>query len=367
MKTRIGILGCGKISRTYLPNLLAYPDLEVVAVADAHEPASRALAAEIPGLAVKTPDALLADPSIELVLNLTIPAAHDIVTRSILAAGKHVYTEKPLATTFEAARGLAEAARAAGREIACAPDTLLGGGYQTCRKALDEGWIGSPTSATACMMAPGPEDWHPNPVFYYQPGGGPLWDMGPYYLSALVFLMGPVVKVASLGGRGRSERLIQSQPLSGTRIAVEVDTHSASLLEFASGAVATLTTTFDASGGSALPNFEVYGTEGTLRAPDPNFFGGEVLLRRRGQSEWGTLPAVNPLAANDRGAGVVQMAQALRAGRKPLASLELALHVTEILQALTESAASKTFRALTTSCPRPGALPLGWNPAHPSV
>jgi predicted dehydrogenase len=271
-----------------------------------------------------------------------------------------------LATSFASAQGLAKAAEKAGKHIACAPDTLLGGGYQTCRKILDEGWIGNPTSATACMMAAGPEDWHPNPGFYYQAGGGPLWDMGPYYLSALVFLLGPVKQVVGLGGRGKAERLIQSKPLAGTRVPVEVDTHFAALLEFVNGAVVSLTTSFDASGGSDLPNLEIYGTEGTLKAPDPNFFGGAISVRRRGQSEWGQIPPVNPLSANDRGAGLVEMAQALRAGRKPLASLELALHVTEILDALTEASAEKSFKKITTPCARPECLPLGWNPAHPT-
>ncbi|MDP9365968.1 MAG: Gfo/Idh/MocA family oxidoreductase, partial [Chloroflexota bacterium] len=285
----VGIVGCGVISEIYLKNLRAAEGVEVVACADLDIERARARAAQFNVPKAVGVDELLADPAVELVVNLTIPAAHAEVGLAAVAAEKSVYNEKPLAIALEDGRRLVEAARARGVRVGGAPDTFLGAGLQTCRAVLDEGGVGTPVAATAFMLGHGPEGWHPDPAFYYRVGGGPLLDMGPYYLSALVCLLGPVRRVTGSARASFPERTIGSKPKAGQKIPVEVATHAAAVLDFQAGPIATMVTSFDVWASEA-PKLELYGAEGSLGLPDPNTFGGPVRLRRAGEEAWREVP-----------------------------------------------------------------------------
>lgn len=334
--TAVGIVGAGVILAQYRETLAQVSGIRVVAVADLDPERATAAAALIPGARPATPDELFADPAIDVVLNLTIPAAHADVALAALAAGKDVYGEKPLAATLDDARAVLAAASHAGRSVGCAPDTVLGTGVQTARTAIAEGRIGTPVSATATFVSAGHESWHPHPDFYYLPGGGPVLDMGPYYLTALVHLLGPVAWVQAAGSRARPERTIGSGPRAGERIPVEVDTHVTGVLGHASGALSTVTFSFDAVATRAEP-IEVHGTEGALAVPDPNRFDGDVLLRPRDGGEWTALPVAAGYDEAGRGIGLVD---AVTGPRR--ASGELALHVLEIMTALTAGSPVRT-------------------------
>ncbi len=353
---KIGIVGCGNISGIYCQNARKLENLELAACADLIPERAQARANEFDIPRVYSTQGLLADQDLQIVLNLTIPKAHAEVALAALAAGKHVYNEKPLAVTREDAKRIRDAARPAGLLLGCAPDTFLGGGIQTCRKLIDDGWIGEPIGATAFMMCHGHESWHPDPEFYYQRGGGPMLDMGPYYLTALVSLMGPIRRVTGSARITFPERTITSQPKHGARVAVEVPTHVVGVMDFASGAVATIITSFDVW-AHQLPWIEVYGSEGTLAVPDPNTFGGPVRLWRKGQ--WYEAPLSHGYAENSRGLGVADMAYALRSGRPHRASGDLAFHVLDVMQALHEAAQAGKHVEVASSCARPAPLPLG--------
>jgi predicted dehydrogenase len=301
-----------------------------------------------------TVDALLADPEIEIVLNLTIPKAHAPVNLAAIAAGKHAYTEKPLAVTREDGAKTLAAARAAGLRVGGAPDTVLGGGIQTCRKLIDDGAIGQPVAATAFMPSHGHESWHPDPEFYYKAGGGPLFDMGPYYLSALITLLGPVARVSGSARITFPERTITSQPHYGEKIVVDTPTHVVSNLEFAAGAIGTLVTSFDMWAAN-LPRIEIYGSEGTLSVPDPNGFGGVVQIWRP-DTKWQDVPLTHGHTENSRGLGVADMAEAIRAGRPHRANGDLAFHVLDIMHATLESARDGRRIELSSQCERPAAM-----------
>lgn len=361
-RLRVGIIGCGKISGAYFKGCREFPILEVVACADLVPERARAQAAEFGVARALTPEELLADDAVELVINLTVPAAHAAVSGAAIAAGKHVWSEKPLAVERADGAELVRAAAAAGVLLGCAPDTFLGGGHQTCRKLLDDGWIGAPLHAAACMAGPGHESWHPDPAFYYRPGGGPMFDMGPYYLTCLIQLLGPVRRVTGLTCVTRPERLITSEPRRGERVPVAVPTHVQGLLQFAGGAQAAIITSFDVQ-AHRLPRIEVYGSEATLAVPDPNGPGGPVALGRNRQ-EWEAVPLSHGYAATSRGIGVADVAYALRGGRPPRASGELALHVLDVMHAIHEAAAGGRHVELTTTCERPAALPLGLPPGE---
>ncbi len=260
---RVGLIGAGNISTTYLQVAQTLDAFQIVACADVRLEAAQAQAERFQIPTVCTVDELLADPTIELVLNLTTPDAHGTIALAALAAGKSVYNEKPLAMTRAEAQQMLALAAAKGLLVGGAPDTFLGGGIQSCRDLIDAGAIGTPVAANAFMMSRGHEHWHPNPVFYYKPGGGPLFDMGPYYLTALVALLGPVARVTGSARISRPTRTISSQPRDGEVIDVEVPTHVAGLLDFASGPIGVLVTTFDAQ-ASELPRIEIYGTDGDL-------------------------------------------------------------------------------------------------------
>jgi predicted dehydrogenase len=354
--TGIGIIGCGVISGIYLQNLGKAPHLNVLAVADLDTNKAQEKAAAHHTQALSIED-LLAHPEIEAVLNLTVPKAHYSVSRAVLEAGKSVYGEKPLALNAAEGQALGELARAKGLWIGCAPDTFMGGGIQTCQAMLDAGLIGEPVGATAFMMSSGPESWHPSPVFFYEVGAGPLFDMGPYYLTALIALFGPIQQVTGSARISFAERLITSQPLKGKRIKVETPTHITALLDFASGPQATFVTTFDVQ-ASQLPRIELYGSEATLLVPDPNTFGGPVYLRKKGEKEWQEVPLSRPYRVNSRGIGVADMARAMRAKTAyHRASGELSGHVLEAMEGILEAAQNHRWQALTSTCQRPQPLP----------
>ncbi len=355
-KTRLGLIGCGLISGAYLKNSARFETFEIVAVADLDMERARARAAEFGVPRACTVAELLADPTIVAVINLTVPQAHAAVALDIVRAGKSVYNEKPLTLTREEGRTLLDEARANGVLVGCAPDTFLGGGLQTCRQLLDEGAIGVPVAATAFMLGHGPESWHPNPDFYYQVGGGPLFDMAPYYLTALINLLGPVRRVSGSARASFPTRTVGSGPLSGTTIAVNTPTHVATTLDFVAGPIGTLITSFDVWSHS-LPRMEIYGTTGTLSVPDPNTFGGPVRLRRSDEKEWTEVPVNRPYSDNSRILGVADMVQALRSGRPHRASGELAYHVLDIMHAALESSELGRHIAIESVCERPAALP----------
>lgn len=356
-KTKIGIIGCGNISTIYIQNCKTFAHLDLVALADLDLARAKAKAEEFGIARACSPDELLADPEIEIVVNLTIPAAHGEVSLRALEAGKHVYTEKPLAVTVEEGRLILETAARKGLRVAAAPETFMGGGIQTCRKLIDDGAIGTPVAASAFMMGRGHEHWHPDPEFYYQRGGGPLFDMGPYYLTALVSLLGPVRRIAGSARISFPERTITSAKKYGQTIQVEVPTHVSGTLEFASGAIGTMIMSFDAMGGSQLPRIEIYGSEGTLSVPDPNRFGGPVLLRRAGEQSFREVPLTHAFVDNNRGIGVEDLAVALREGRPHRADGAMALHVLEAMHGFYESAEKGRHYVMNSRCDRPVPMP----------
>jgi predicted dehydrogenase len=352
----VGVIGCGNISGAYMRMVKTLPAVQMVACADLRPEAAQALAEQYHVPQVLAVEALLADPAIEIVLNLTIPQAHGGIALAALAAGKSVYNEKPLALTREEGRRMLELAAQKGLCVGGAPDTFLGGGLQTCRQLIDEGAIGTPVAATAFMMSRGHEHWHPNPGFYYQRGGGPMFDMGPYYLTALVSLLGPVQRVSGATRITRPQRTITSQPRYGEIVDVEVPTHVAGLLDFAAGPIGTVITTFDVQ-ASTLPWIEIYGTAGTLATPDPNTFGGPVRLRLAADSEWQEVPVTRPYTENSRGLGLADMAEGIRSGRPHRANGELAYHVLDIMHAIHDASAAGQHIMLDSTCVRPDAMP----------
>jgi predicted dehydrogenase len=357
--TGIGIVGCGAISGIYLENLTRrFRGARVVACADL-VPARAKAAADKYGVAKAcTVDDLLRDPDVAIVLNLTIPKAHAAVSLAALAAGKHVYLEKPLAVQRADGSRVMKAARKAGKRVGGAPDTFLGAGIQTCRKLIDDGAIGRPIGATAFMMCHGHEGWHPDPEFYYQAGGGPMLDMGPYYLTALATLLGPVARVAGATRMSFPERTITSDPKRIRTVKVEVPTHVAGILEFASGAVGTIVTSFDVW-GAKLPPIEIYGTEGSLAVPDPNSFGGPVRLLKKGTKEWVDVPLAFGYAENSRGLGLADMADAIERGRPHRASGELMYHVLDVMEGIHDAARTGRSCAMKSAGDRPAPLLQG--------
>jgi predicted dehydrogenase len=363
---RLGVLGCGVISDTYLTRAGEFEGLEVVACADIDQKRAQAQASRYSVKALD-PEALIASPDIDLVINLTPPTAHAAIGRAVLAAGKHLYAEKPLGVTLEEGRELVAAAAAAGRRIGCAPDTFLGGGHQNARRLVDQGAIGRPVAGTIAFMNHGMEDWHPNPTFFYQPGGGPVLDIGPYYVTALVNLIGPVRRVCAFAARAFEERIVTAEPRYVERVPVEVQTHVAGTLEFACGAIVTVTVTWDVWAERPY-QLNLYGTEGSLLLPDPNFFGGATAISRKGSPFEPVEPqglayakANRPTrrgteVADYRIIGVVDMARAIQEGRPHRCSGELALHVLEVLTALERSAQEGAAVPIETPCSRPEAL-----------
>ncbi len=345
---RVGIVGCGNIAPVYVHTLKALGWVEVAAFADGLAERAEAFAAKHGGRALSFDD-LVADPDIDAVVNLTPAFAHGAVSRRVIEAGKALFSEKPLGIDFDEGRGLVELAAARQQRLGCAPDTFLGAGLQAARSAIDRGLIGEPLAANAFMLQFGPEWWHPNPEIFYGPGGGPLFDMGPYYVTALTHLLGPARAVMGSARTGIPDRVIHSKGRVGDVVVTTVPTHAASIIDFASGAIATMVTSFDVK-ASRYRNIEIYGTEATLAIPDPNTFGGPLKLRSVIAEDWRDLPLPTPNIPQQRGIGLADMLSATTAGRAHRASAELALHVLEILSATLRSSAEGRRVELTTTC-----------------
>ncbi len=352
---RVGVVGVGTISAQYFATFARTPELELVAVADIDAERAAAAGAE-QGADALTVDELLVDPRVDVVLNLTIPAAHAEIDRRAIEAGKHVFSEKPLALTVAQGAEVLRLAAERGVRVGCAPDTVLGTGIQTARAVLDGGAIGDAVGASVHWSSPGHERWHPSPQFYYQPGGGPLLDMGPYYLTSLVTFLGPVVRVAGSTTRSARERVVATGPRAGTPVPVEVDTHVSAILEHASGVSSTVTVSFEVW-ASRAPLFELYGTQGTLAVPDPNRFSEPVEVFTTAEPEWRQVPPAAGFPDGGRGIGLVDLAEAIAAGTPHRASGELALHVLDIMESVLVAGAEHRVVELTTTVERPAAVP----------
>lgn len=352
----VGVIGAGVISNQYLENLTSFPDLDVRFVADIDLERAKAQADKygVPGSG--TVEDLLADDDIEIVVNLTIPKVHVEVALQALAAGKNVWSEKPFALDRASGRELLEAAHAAGLRVATAPDTFLGSGIQSARRLIENGDIGAPLTALTLMQSPGPESWHPNPDFLFQEGAGPLFDIGPYYLTALVQIFGPVARVSASASRARETRVIGSGPRAGEEFAVTVPTHVSALYEFESGQTAQAVFSFDSKLGRT--QFEVAGVEGTVVVPDPNTFEGELLVHGGDGVE--TVPSTG--TTDGRGIGVVELARAIRAGVPERASGEQAYHVLDIMVSTIEAGESRTPVEVESTVDVAPALPEDWDP-----
>ncbi|CZT35462.1 MULTISPECIES: Gfo/Idh/MocA family oxidoreductase [unclassified Rhizobium] len=361
----VGIIGCGNISTTYFRLAPLFKGIEIRACADINPAAAETRAGEY-GVKAQSIDELLANPDIDIVVNLTIPDAHFPVSKHILEAGKHVYSEKPLVLTLEQGEELRSLATSKGLTVCCAPDTFLGGAHQLARAQVDSGRIGRVTSGTCHVMSPGMEMWHPNPDFFFLPGAGPVLDLGPYYVANLINLIGPVKRVAALASKAAKTRTILSEPRKGQVIPVKTPTNIHALLEFHSGATVTLTASWDVW-SHRHGNMELYGTEGSLYVPDPNFFGGKVEVSGKGKEispvdRWDHPFSVEnqehpqgPLA-NYRTAGLADMAQAITDGRDPRCSLERTLHGVDVMVSILKSGDEGRFVDLTTTCTQPAPL-----------
>jgi predicted dehydrogenase len=354
---RVGVIGAGVISTEYLRNLTRFPDLDVRVVGDLDEERARAQAEAFGVPRGGSVAAVLDDEEIELVVNLTVPQAHVEVALQALGAGKHVWTEKPIGLDRESTRKLLDAARAAGLRVATAPDTFLGPGLQTTRRIVESGAIGTPLTALTLLQSPGPESWHPNPDFLFQDGAGPLFDLGPYYLTALVQLLGPVSQVSAVTSKARAVRTVGSGPRAGQRFDVTVPTHVAAIYRFAGGATAQSLFSFDSA--VKRRTIEVSGTDGTIAVPDPNTFAGEIVLHRMDGEEV-TTPAV-PAPAT-RGTGVLELARAVRAGRPERASGELGEHVLDVMISTIEAAERGAPVEVGSTVEVAPALPEDWDP-----
>ena len=359
---RVGVIGCGTVSEPYLRNMTASAALQVVACSDLAMERAEARAAQfgIPG--VCTQAELLADGTIDVVVDLTVPRAHFEINLAALEAGKHVWSEKPLAMDrAEAARLLLVAAERR-LHLGCAPDTVLGAGLQTSRKLLDDGAIGRPLGGAAFFMSPGPESWHPDPIFLYQPGAGPLFDVGVYYVSALVNLLGPVASVTAYGRVLYPERVIGSGPHAGESFSVGTDTYVTSILRFENEALVNLVATFGVWGAD-VPKLQVFGGGGVVEVPDPNTFGGPVRMNRHADEDgWRDVPLAfdhTDHCRNCRGLGVIDLAEAVREGRPPRASGAIAAHVLDVMQSIAESASQRRHVEVASTCERPAPMPLG--------
>ena len=352
---RVGVVGCGVISRQYVENAKAFDSFEFVACADLDEAQARALGEEH-DLEVASVDELIGDASIDVVLNLTPPAAHAAVIRACLAAGKHVYTEKPLATeTADAAGLVAEAARL-GLRIGCAPDTFLGSAYQAGRALLDGGAIGEPLSVSAAVLVGGQESWHPNPDIFFADGAGPMLDMGPYYLTAIVSLLGPVARVAGFASTRTRERAIEIGPRAGERFTVATPSHTTAAMELVSGVTANLVASFETN-GQYVCDLELHGTEGVLSFPDPNGFDGSLRMRR-GREGWQEVAFAARGDRDARGIGLHELVEAIAADRPERASGNLGVHVVEVARGILIAAAESRIVEIDSRAAQPEAMPV---------
>ncbi|MDO8683291.1 MAG: Gfo/Idh/MocA family oxidoreductase [Armatimonadota bacterium] len=358
-KVKIGIIGCGNISGSYLRTAQVMKVLDTAACADIEMDRAQAKAEEFEVPKACTVDELLADPEIQLVVNLTTPQSHADISLRAIAAGKHVFSEKPLAVTREEGRSILDAAKAKGMLVGCAPGTFLGGGLQTCRKLIDDGAIGEVVGCSAFMMCHGHESWHPDPAYYYKAGAGPMFDMGPYYLTALTTLLGPIKRITGCSAILIPERTITSQPKNGEKITVETPDHVTGSFEFASGAIGVIITTF-AVWGSTLPRIEIYGTEGTLSVPDPNSLGGPVRIRKSNSADWQDVQLTHPHSDRGKwGIGVADMAHAILSGRPHRPTGEQAFHVLDVMHGFLDASREGRHYTPVSSMKRPAPLPTG--------
>jgi len=364
-KLRVGVIGCGNISEAYMRLAPLFRGIEMRACADVNPAAAKKRADQFK-LREETVDGLLEADDIDIVVNLTIPAAHYEVSRRAIKAGKHVYSEKPFVLSVEEGRSLAELAEKKGVRVGSAPDTFLGGAHQLARNVIDSGAIGTIVSGTCHVMSHGMEHWHPNPDFFFKPGAGPVLDVGPYYVTNLIQLIGPVKRVGALASIPTKERVILSEPRRGEKIVVETPTTIHAVLEFASGAVVTLGASWDVWHHKHT-NMELYGEKGSLHVPDPNFFGGDLLVTNEEKvvdaPKWDHPLGISNQQANDgralanyRAAGLADMAIAILEGRPHRCSLEMALHAIDVMTSILKSAETGKFVELTTTCERPAAL-----------
>lgn len=351
-KVKIGIIGVGDISGIYLKNITElFKEIEVYAVCDLiKEKALKAKEYNPDVIIYDTMYEVFADENVDIVLNLTRPYEHYGVSKAALQAGKHVYSEKPLAATLEEGKELVALAKEKNLLLGGAPDTFMGAGIQTCRKLIDDGYIGTPIGAAAFMICHGHESWHPDPAFYYKHGGGPMMDMGPYYITALINLLGRVSSTMSVAKTSFPTRTITSAPHFGETVEVEVPTHVNGILTFDSGAVATITTTFDVYYNNQA-RFEVYGTEGTLIVPDPNCFDGSIKLLKPQDGEYKEIPLCFQYAQNSRALGLADMAKALQTGREFRANCEQTYHVLEVMQSLAKGGVATIESSFTRKAP----------------
>ena len=370
---RVGLIGTGRISDIYLKNIKDLSGITITACGSLNMDESKAKAAQYDVSRVLTPDEIIADTEIDAILNLSIPAAHARISLTALEAGKHVYSEKPFVTDLDDGRRILELASSKGLMVGSAPDTFFGGRWQTMRKLLDSGIIGEPIGVSAFVPTSGVERHHPNPDFYYAKGGGPLLDLGPYYLSAMVFCLGPIRRVAGLGRKRETSRMIENGPRHGQMMLVEVDTHCLSLIEFENGVIGQMMVSFDIW-ESETPRLEIYGTEGTLCIPDPdpgdgaNIFQGPVWVRTRDTARWTMRPRPNApadwqvaentcgLNFDARGIGLADLAMAVREGREPRASGALGLHLCEVMEGMQQSPNLSCFVDIQSTCARPPML-----------
>jgi predicted dehydrogenase len=358
-KVKIGIVGCGNISSAYLRTAQVMKVLETVACADLLLERAKEKAEEFGVPKACTVDELMADPEVQMVVNLTTPQAHVEISLKAIAAGKHVFNEKPLAVTREEGKSILDAAKAKGLRVGCAPGTFIGGGLQTCRKVIDDGAIGEPVGCSAFMMCHGHEGWHPDPAYYYKVGAGPMFDMGPYYLTALTTLMGPIKRVTGCSSILIPERTITSQPKNGEKIKVETPDHVTGCFEFASGATGVIITSF-AVWASQLPRIEIYGTEGTLDVPDPNSLGGPVRIRKAGSADWQDVQLTHPHSDRGKwGIGVADMAHAILSGRPHRATGEQAFHVLDVMHGFLDASRDGKHYTPVSTMQRPSPVPTG--------
>jgi len=361
----VGVIGCGNISAAYFGLAPLFRGIRMKACSDINMELAKARAAEF-GLRAETVESLLKADDIDIVVNLTVPAAHYTVSKEVLDAGKHVYSEKPFVLSLAEANDLAERAARRGLRIGSAPDTFLGGAHQLARYLIDTGKVGKITSGTAYVMGHGMEHWHPNPDFFYQPGAGPVLDLGPYYVTNLIQLIGPVRRVAAISATPRTERTITSKPRYGEKVKVMTPTTIHALLEFANGAVVTLDSSWDVWKHGHAP-MELYGEDGTLDVPDPNFFGGTVSCTKgtkpvRKLPKWDHPLGVpnqkhaSGMLANYRTVGLADMAMAILDGRPHRCSLELALHAVDVMTSILKAGEARQFVDISTTCERPAAL-----------
>jgi predicted dehydrogenase len=354
---RIGIAGIGNISGVYLENLTGMfgRRVKLTAVTDIAFDRAEKAAGNHHLKAFKSINEMVESDEVDIVLNTTPPKSHFSVALAAVKAGKHIYNEKPICSKREEADELLSTAKEKGVRVGGAPDTFLGAGIQTCRKLIDDGWIGTPVASTAVMMKRGPEHWHPDPEFFYKDGGGPMFDMGPYYITALVNLLGSVSRVSGSARISSPVRTVTNKHQYGTVIKVEVPTHIAGVLDFTSGAVGTIVTSFDVY-SHTLPFIEIYGTEGTLKVPDPNTFDGPVIIRRFNDEEWYKIPLIKNYAEDSRGLGITEMAEAIEENRPHRASGELAFHVLDVMHGIHDASETGRHIRLKSKCKRPEAL-----------